>query len=130
MTKTDRDPARLRLYVGVRYFWGSGKVGKFDVEVEIDGMRVTDGRKFPTPSRKAPDDFVIPLHKGRHRLMARSKKAGLAYEAEFEIVKNAHFATLDLEYYPKDHEYSRKDHPDYRASGFTFEIQEKDFGWR
>ena len=111
--------ASLRLYVGIRYFRGSESAGTFDVEVDIDGTRVTDGRMFPTPSRKSPDAFTIPLAKGRHRLMARSTKAGLAFKTEFKIAKDAHFATLDLDYYPKDHE-----------SAFSFQIQERDFGWK
>jgi hypothetical protein len=129
--KKSRDgTAPLRLYVGIRYFRGSENAGTFDVEVDIDGTRVTDGRMFPTPSRKATDDFTIPPARGSHRLRARSKKANLAFETEFEIAKDAHFATLDLDYYPKDHEHSRKGHPHDQESAFSFQIQEKDFGWK
>lgn len=130
MKRVRDETARLRLYVGIRCFWGSGKAGPFDVEVDIDGTRVTDGRKFPSPGPKALDDFRVPLAKGRHRLMARSRKAGLAFETEFDIARDAHFATLDLDFYPKDHEYSRKGHPHYQESSFNFQIQEQDFGWR
>lgn len=126
----------LTLYVSVRWFW-SDKPGTLDIDVEIDGNAVTSGRRFPSPeAKKKPDKLSLDLDKGRHRLKARSRSQKAEFEVEFEVGDAHQYADLCYDHYPKDHPY----YPQYRPfdpastsghrEGFTFQIQDRDFGWR
>ena len=128
--------SRLRLYVGVRWFW-SDRSGTLDIDADVDGVPVTEGKRFPTPAaRKAPDAFVVELAPGRHRLRARSGSQGARFEVEFDMTENPAFAQLCYDHYPKDHpsyeQYRRFDPASTSGhrEGFTFEIRDRDFGWR
>jgi hypothetical protein len=114
---------RLTLYVGVRWF-GSDGPGRLDIDVEIDGVPVTTGQRFPTPeARKSPDDFSVELSDGGHRLRARSASRNAAFEVGFETAGKPRYAELCYDHYPKEH-------PDKSREGFSFTIQDRDFGWR
>jgi hypothetical protein len=126
----------LLLYVGVRFFWGE-KPGTLDIDVLIDGKPVSEGDTFPTAkAKKKPDSFSVGLDPGLHRLTARSVSQGASFEVGFEMGTAPRYAELSYDYYPKDHE----DYGKYRPfdpestsghrEGFTFSIQDRDFGWR
>lgn len=112
----------LTLYVGVRWFQGSGPA-RLDIDVEIDGRSVTAGERFPTPdARKKPDSFHVELAPGRHRLRAACASRGAQFEVEFDLTRDPRYAQVCYNHYPKDSPGSDE--------GFDFEIQGRDFGWR
>ena len=126
----------LTLYIGVRWFWSSGP-GQLDIDIEIDGKPVTTGERFPTPrARKKPDSFAVELAQGRHRLRAASPSQGTQFEVEFTVADKLRYAELCYDYYPKDAPSDRQDrpfdpnNPSGHREGFTFKIQDEDFGWR
>ena len=128
--------SRLSLYVDVRWFWSDGP-GTLDIDVDIDGAPVTQGRSFPTPeARKKPDSFRLELPTGRHRLRARSGSQRAEFEIEFDLTGDEHYAQLCYDHYPKDHPYYQQYRPFDPAGasghreGFNFVIQDRDFRWR
>lgn len=113
--------ALLKLYVGVRFFSGT-EVGPFDIRVLLDGQVIADGA-FPSSfDLKSPDSVSFFVPKGRHVLEAATKKGNATFRHEFTVAGST-YALLDYNHYPRGH-------PSGEKSGFTFESQGGDYGWR
>ncbi|MHC4656483.1 MAG: hypothetical protein ACYS91_15930 [Planctomycetota bacterium] len=99
------------LYVSNQSF----AISPVDITIHIDGKKVVD-RDFDVGNQHIWISHAFSLSKGKHKLVAVSKKGGARFEGHFEIT-DKHWAVLDYWYYPGGAEQTPKE--------FNFTINDK-----
>lgn len=94
----------LRLYIGVRFFWGSfSELKSLDIDIWIDSKPISIGKSFPSGLKlKCPDSVYVNLSPGIHHIRANSVKGEAALDTTFTLDEDNCFMNLSLNYYPKD----------------------------
>jgi hypothetical protein len=88
------EKGNLVLYVSNQSF----AISPVDITIHIDGKKAVD-RDFDVGNQHIWISYAFSLSKGKHKLVAVSKKGGAKFEGQFEI-KDEHWAVIDYWYYP------------------------------